>query len=128
MYWLVGQSDWAWPVAVRNIFEPRGINSMVVRDAAGALDVLERRRVQAAIVDMDFERMSGLSVIKIIRGYYPALPCILVSETSQRRLLTRALELNVFSVIAKPVDMTILQEQLNKLFLKRYSSNIFGEF
>ena len=40
--------------------------------------------------------------------------------------LEKALRLDVFSVIDKPVNMCILQEQLNRLFLKRYRSNIFS--
>jgi hypothetical protein len=29
-------------------------------------------------------------------------------------------------VIDKPVDMGVLQEQLNRLFIKKYSSNVFA--
>jgi len=36
-----------------------------------------------------------------------------------------ALKLDVFSVIDKLVDMGILWEQLNRLFIKRYDSDIF---
>ncbi|GAH06814.1 unnamed protein product, partial [marine sediment metagenome] len=35
------------------------------------------------------------------------------------------LRLDVFSVIGKPVDMNILLEQLNRLFVKKYNSDIF---
>ena len=122
---LVGRSDWAWANAVKRIFEPRGVNSIMVADAAGALDIIERRKIHTAIVDMDSAPASGLSIIRVIHGYYPLLPCILVSRSVQESLLATALELNVFSVIAKPVDMTILQEQLNRLFIKRYDSTIF---
>jgi hypothetical protein len=37
-----------------------------------------------------------------------------------------ALRLDVFSVIDKPVDMFILQQQLHRLFIKKYSSSVFG--
>jgi hypothetical protein len=42
-------------------------------------------------------------------------------------VLGRALQLDVFSVIDKPVDMNVLREQLNRLFIKKYNSNIFAE-
>jgi len=35
--------------------------------------------------------------------------------------------MDVFSVISKPVDMVILQEQLNRLFIKKYNSYVFSE-
>jgi len=41
-------------------------------------------------------------------------------------LLGKALQLDVFSVIDKPVNMSVLREQLNRLFMKKYRSNIFS--
>ncbi len=124
---LVGQADWAWSEATSSIFAPRGINSMVAADALDALDILDRGNIHTAIVDMDSERISGLGIIKVIRCHYPLLPCILVSSSSEQKLLSRALQLDVFSVIAKPVDMSILQDQLNRLFIKKYNSMVFNE-
>ena len=123
---LVGQADWPWAEAVRRIFAPRGINSMVPADPIEALDMIERRRIHTAIVDTDCQMPSGLAIIRIIRSKYPRLPCILISGSSRRKLLAQAFELNVFSVIAKPVDMTILLDQLNRLFTKMYNSAVFG--
>ena len=123
---LVGRSDWGWPEAVRSIFAPRGINSLVAADAAGALDIIEHRSIHTAIVDMDSAPASGLSIIRVIRNYHPMLPCILVSCSGEQNLLASALALDVFSVIAKPVDMRILQDQLNRLFIKKYNSMIFN--
>ena len=123
---LVGESDWAWPRAIENIFAPRGVNSIVAANATDALDIISSRRIHTAIVDMDSEQASGLSVIRIIHGYYPLLPCILVSSSGQQGVLAKALELDVFSVINKPVDMAILLDQLNRLFTRKYRSMIFS--
>ena len=124
---LVGCADWAWPEAISSIFAPRGINAMVAADAARTLDIIEKRRIHTAIVDMDTEMASGLSVIRIIRNHNPFLPCILVASSAGQKLLSMALELDVFSVIEKPVDMSILQDQLNRLFIKRYNCSVFTE-
>lgn len=45
---------------------------------------------------------------------------------TEESLLGDALRLDVFSVIDKPVDMSVLQEQLNRLFMKKYRSNVFS--
>ena len=74
---------------------------------------------------MDSEQSNGLATIKIIRMEYPLLPCILLSSRAGRDLLGEALRLDVFSVVDKPVDMLILRELLNRLFLKKYDSSIF---
>jgi DNA-binding NtrC family response regulator len=78
------------------------------------------------IVDMDCEA-GGLVTIKIIRMDYPLLPCILLSNEPGEAVLSEALGLGVFSVIDKPVNMSILREQLNRLFIKKYNNDIFAE-
>ena len=40
--------------------------------------------------------------------------------------MDHALGMDVFSVISKPVDMQIFRQQLDRLFVKRYSSNVFA--
>jgi DNA-binding NtrC family response regulator len=76
---------------------------------------------------MDSEKSNGLATVKIIRKKSPLMPCILLSSTSGGEVLGKALELDVFGVVDKPVDMSILRMLLEKLFLKKYNSDIFAE-
>jgi DNA-binding NtrC family response regulator len=123
---LTSQAGWAWPEALRQIFRPRGVNLLVAENAADFVNIIRNKRIHTTIVDMDSERSDGLVVIKIIRMNYPLLPCILLTNTAGESLLGKALRLDVFSVIDKPVDMSILQHQLNRLFIKKYRSDIFS--
>jgi DNA-binding NtrC family response regulator len=122
---LINDTEWAWPEAVRQIFSSRGVQLLLVKRAEQALNVLQHRRVHTAIVDMNCEA-GGLTVIKMIRSGFPLLPCILVADTPEQKLLSAALELDVFSVITKPVDIELLQNQLHRLFVKRYGSTVFA--
>ena len=124
---LVSDANWAWPEALRRIFRPRGVNLMVAESASEFVNIIERKRIHTTIVDMDSERSNGLATIRIIRIENPLLPCILLTSTAGKSLLGKALQLDVFSVIDKPVDMKILREQLNRLFLKKYNSSLFEE-
>jgi len=122
---LASGANWAWSAALREIFRPRGVNLLVAQGADEFVNVIEQRRIHATIVDMDSEKSSGLATIKIIRMDYPLLPCILLTSAACEGLLEKALRLDVFSVIDKPVDMSILLELLNRLFVKKYNSDIF---
>ena len=124
---LASEASWAWPEAVRSIFRPRGVNLLVAENASQFVNIIERKRIHTTIVDMDSEGSNGLATIKIIRMDYPLIPCILLSSATGESLLGKALQLDVFSVIDKPVDMGILQEQLNRLFIRKYSSNVFAQ-
>ena len=123
---LASEANWAWPEALRSIFRPRGVNLLVAQSAGQFVNIIERRRIHTTIVDMDSEKSNGLATIKIIRMDYPLVPCILLSSAAGESLLGEALRLDVFSVIGKPVDMNILLEQLNRLFVKKYNSDIFA--
>ena len=124
---LASEANWAWPEALRHIFRPRGINLLVAENATEFIHVIKSKRIHTTIVDMDSETSNGLATIKIIRMSYPLLPCILLTSRAGQSLLDKALRLDVFSVIDKPVDMSILRQQLNRLFIKKYSSSVFED-
>lgn len=123
---LIEDGCWAWPDVFRQIFSIRPVELLVVRKADEALNVLQQRRIHTAILDMDCKSVNGLAFIKMIRSGFPLLPCILLADKAEEKLLSAALELDVFSVINKPVDIELLQNQLHRLFLKRYGSSIFA--
>jgi len=123
---LASQASWAWPAALREVFRPRGVNLLVAEDADQFVNIIRSKRIHTTILDTDSEKSNTLTTIRIIRMDYPLLPCILLSSTAGESLLGEALRLDVFSVIGKPVDMSVLREQLNRLFLKKYNCDIFS--
>jgi len=123
---LASGANWAWPKALLDIFQPRDVSLLVAESAGEFVNIIERRRIHTTIVDMDSES-GGLVTIKIIRMNYPLLPCILLARGAGEAVLSKALQLDVFGVIDKPVDMSILRELLNRLFIKKYDSDIFAQ-
>ena len=117
---LASEANWAWPQALRSIFEPRSVQLLVANGPSEFVNVIEHKRIHATIIDMDCEKSNQLTTVKIIRASYPMLPCLMLTSHASERMLDRALELDVFSVIDKPVDMDVLQGQLNRLFRKKY--------
>lgn len=123
---LASAANWAWPEALRNLFKPRGVNLMVAEDANDFVHIIGRTRIHTTIVDMDSERSNGLATIKIIRMDYPLVPCILLTSRVDPGVLGKALQLDVFGVIDKPVKMEVLQQLLDRIFLKKYNSRLFA--
>jgi DNA-binding NtrC family response regulator len=102
------------------------VSLLVAENAGDFVHVIGSRRIHTTIVDMDSDRSSGLATVKIIRMEFPLLPCILLTSRVDRDMLGKALQLDVFGVIDKPVNMDVLRELLNRLFLKKYNSDIFS--
>jgi DNA-binding NtrC family response regulator len=124
---LVNEANWAWPMAMKSLFEPRGVNMLLARCAGDVMEIVRQRRIHTAIVDIDSTTLSGLGVVRILKEHNPLLPCILLAETFEEKVLKKALELDVFSVIGKPVDFELLRKQLDRLFVRRYQCDIFGK-
>ena len=123
---LASSANWAWPEAVRNIFKPRGVNLLMAEKTSDFVSIIASMRIHTAIVDVDAERPSGLATVKVIRLGYPRMPCILLTSRTDEDILGRALQLEAFGVVGKPVNMDILRELLHRLFVKKYNSNLFA--
>lgn len=123
---LASAADWAWPDAVRNIFKPRGVNLLMAESTDEFVNVIATMRIHTAIVDADSERANGLATVKIIRMDYPLVPCIVLTRKVDKEMLGKVLQLEAFGVVGKPVNMDILRQLLNRLFLKRYNSDLFA--
>ncbi len=122
---LASQGCWAWPRAVTELFEPRGVNLIVVDNPTQFIQVLRQKRVHATIVDAD-AGLGQLAALRAVRMDYPRIPCLVLASECGQEMMDHALGMDVFSVIHKPVDMHIFRQQLDRLFVKRYSSHVFS--
>jgi len=123
---LINEKSWIGQTAVSSIFKSRQVELLLAEKPLDALDIIQKRPVHTAILDIDNETLGAMSVMKVIRAKTPTLPCILLSGKNEKELLASALKLDVFSVIAKPVDLAVLQGQLHRLFTKKYNSSLFA--
>ena len=137
---LIEDSDWAWPRAVTEIFQPRGINALLAESTTEAVRLVSNNRIHLAILNYQCDSADrqpasprkprpgalGLSMLRLVRKQDSLLPCILLAHSVDDRLLAEALSLGAYSVLAKPVDMNLLGRQINRLFQKWYSSNVFS--
>ena len=139
---LIDNANWAWPQAVAEIFQPRGINALVAQSPADTVRLVTTNKIHLAILDLQPQPLSttaaatdrtattdhaaGIQMLRSIRNHDRLLPCILLAGQVDTRLLAQALGLGAFSVMAKPVDLHLLAEQIDRLFVKYYNSNVFS--
>lgn len=123
---LLSQTHWNWPQAVADIFQPRGVNAMMASSADDIIKIAHTSTVHLAIVDSGMDELHGVRTVKVLRNYYQTLPCIMLADEGDNKVLAEALNLNVFSVLNKPVDIPLLEEQIDRLFRKFYESDLFS--
>ena len=123
---LISNAPWAWPRAVEEIFQPRGVNALLARDSGEIVNLIDTSRIHLAILDSGEDELTGIQTLRLIRQHNARVPCILLTQQIDKHLLSQALNLGVFSVVAKPVDMQLLAQQINRLFIKYYDSQLFS--
>ena len=120
---LLSDANWAWPQAVSQIFQPQGINAMVAQTTDDVVQIIDNSKIHLAILDAGW----GVQALKIVRKRDNLLPCLLLAQDVNDRLLAQALKLKVFSVLAKPVDMHLLADQIKRIFQKYYAIDVFSD-
>lgn len=123
---LIGSAHWAWPQAVEQIFQPRGVNALMAQTPAEAVGLVDSSKIHLALLDAGETDQGGMQTLKMIRKHDRLLPCILLAKQMDQHTLREALNLQVFSVLAKPVDLKLLAEQIDRLFVKYYNSDLFS--
>jgi len=122
------------------IFQPRGINALLARSPSETVRLVTNNRIHLAILDDGSEsttesparrlklgpKGSGIRTLRSIRNRDRLLPCILLAQQVDDRLLTDALALGAFSVLGKPVDLQLLAGKIDQLFRKCYESDVFS--
>jgi len=123
---LLSDANWAWPQAVTTIFQPRNINALVADCSRDMVHLVASNRIHLAILDAALDDLSGLRTLKIIRKHDEHVPSILLAHGVDEDFLAEALRLGVFSVLDKPVDLSLLAGMIDRLFVKNYASNMFS--
>src|SRR3954453_11620399 len=105
--------------ALREIIEPVGFRTFLAGSGEEAIDIVSKRDVHLALMDMHLPRMNGLETIEFvhqIKGLM--LPTILISADHGEALLRRALSAHAFCVLAKPVNRNIVIHAVTRAFAK----------
>lgn len=131
---LIENANWAWPQAVTNIFQPRGISALVAQSTSDAVRLIRNNRIHLAIIDaselqpsspnVNRSESAGLNLLRTIHNQHRLVPCIVLAEEINDRILNHALALGAFSVLKKPVDLNLLANRIDRLFAKLYDSSL----
>jgi DNA-binding NtrC family response regulator len=81
------------------LFEPSVVNDS--REVAG---LLQRERFDAILLDMDMPNVSGMDILRAMRGKGDDTPAVILTGVSDVDLAVRAMKLGAFDYLTKPVD------------------------
>lgn len=117
---LVTDDDPAARETFREIFEPEGYQTLFAESGEEAIDIARDRDVHLALMDVHLPRLSGLETINLLRQFNRLFPVILVSAESDDDLLRKALAVQAYSVLAKPVSKHVVIYVVTRALAKFY--------
>ncbi len=103
--------------SMRNLLVVSDFDVLLAADGLEALKVLERRRVDALVIDLMMPRLDGVGVIRALLGKPPEeRPAVIIVVSAHVELRRRIMGLDVRRVFPKPFDALALVNELSAAF------------
>lgn len=114
---LVVEDDAAVRTTTRLVLERHGFAVVTATDGQDALDVLDRQRVDIAVVDVSMPRMDGITLLRRLRAtpQFRELPVLLLTARDLPGDQVSGLEAGADDYVVKPFDSDVLAARLRTL-------------
>ena len=106
---------------LKNVLSQIGLTNIIeADDGTAALDVLKENKIDLIVSDWTMPKMSGLDLLKTVRSNEDTknTPFLMVTASSQRDDLLKAIQAGVSNYIVKPFTADTIKEKLTLIFNK----------
>jgi two-component system chemotaxis response regulator CheY len=103
---------------IRNLLKQGGFENVVeAEDGVAALKILQSQKVDFVISDWNMPNMSGLELLKAVRGSddLKELPFLMVTAEALKDNVVAAVKAGVSNYIVKPFTAEVLTEKIEKI-------------
>lgn len=87
---------------VARMLSAGGMEVLRAEDAASALKILGRERVDVALVDQMMPRMSGLQLLEVMRTAHPGVAVIMMTAYGDVELAVKSVQAGAYDFLEKP--------------------------
>ena len=105
---------------LRRRLETEGFRTLEAPTGKRAIEIAHDVRLHVLVMDLEMPRISGLDVYRIIKTQQRFVPCIFTGAHIDQRVRASALAAKAFSVIPKPLDVTVFSDIFHRLLRKYY--------
>lgn len=95
-------------------------------NGAEALAVLQSNPVDVVVTDLKMPVLDGYGLLGILAEKYPSLPVIVLTAVAEPGMLNRAVELGALRILAKPIKLSILMQEIRTASLLRPQGIVQG--
>lgn len=118
---LITDDDRDFRETLRGVFEPRGFRTTLAADGCEALEIVRQHNdFHLLLVDMHMPRMTGLETVRRLRELPSQMPCILLSAALDDEICQQARQIEVASILSKPITVSQLTGIVRQVMRERY--------
>ena len=111
---LLVDDDTAHRSMLRTMLRSWGYTVTEADDGDVAVDLVRQQPFDAVLTDVRMARMDGISAIRKIAAFNPAIPVIVMTAYSSVETAVEALRLGAYDYLTKPLDFELLQLTLHR--------------
>ncbi len=111
---LVVDDDLAHRTMLRTMLRSWGYEAHEAGDGDEAIAAVREQAFDAVLTDVRMARVDGISALRGILEYNPALPVILMTAYSSVETAVEALRLGAYDYLIKPLDFDLLRHTLER--------------
>ncbi len=109
---------------ISDVLSAEGYMVGMVFDGQSALNELKSKTYDLMVLDYKLFDMTGLEVLKKLKGISPPLSTIMISAYGSESVRARARELKVYDFIDKPFDVKALSRVVKSALRKRQMNKL----
>lgn len=117
---LVTDDDKGSRDTLAGLLKDRGFSTLTASSGEEAIEIVRSEPIHLVCFDLHMPRMTGLEALQQVRLFNELLPAILVTADATREVLRQALHAQVYSVIPKPVNKSLLLHTLARALAQVY--------
>lgn len=117
---LVADDDRGIRESLRDVLADRGFDVSLAGSGEEAVEIAQVQMLHLVLCDMHMPRMTGLEALTLIRQMYDWLPALLMTADASSELLRQAFQAQIYSVIPKPVNLTMAMHTLTRALDQAY--------
>ncbi len=106
---LLADDDDAARWSIREALDGRPFDFLEADCGLVAVEIARREPIDLLFLDMNMPDITGLDVLRRIRGFDISIPCVLVSGACTDALASQALDEGAYTMLDKPLSVEIVR-------------------
>jgi two-component system response regulator HydG len=106
---LVVDDDSSHLIVLQTIIKSWGYDVERTDDGAKAVEKAKERPFDLILMDVRMAQMSGIEALKLIKGYNPSIPILIMTAYSSVESAVEALKYGAYDYLTKPLDFDVLK-------------------